>query len=122
VEAAVVAATLVTVRAISGGVAGCRGSDCRGPDRRSAIRIIPSAPSRATIGRPTIHAASIGHAAARDANSTATYTYRANASAANTGTTTTVGEHIVGHKGRTHKDGGCETDKNITQHLVFSFP
>src|SRR6516225_2485081 len=55
VAAVVVATVVVAVSAISGG-AGCRGSYGCGTDRRSAIRI-PTAPSSATIGRPTV-----GHA------------------------------------------------------------
>jgi hypothetical protein len=30
-------------------------------------------------------------------------------------------KRVVGNKGRAHKDGGCETYKSTTQHLVFSF-
>ena len=107
--AAVVVAT-VTVSAVSavGGGAGCCGSYCSGPDCRSAIRI-PSAPSRATIGRPTI-----GHATACIANSTSSDTYRTNPSG--TDTASTVSERVIGYKGRAKKDGGCETYKSTTQH------
>ena len=113
-----VIAVAVVVVAVSGGT-GCRRSYCCGTDRRSAIRI-PATIGNPTIGCPAIRGASIGrpaigHAAARNANSTASDTYCASASAS-TDATATVSERFIRNKGRAHKDGGCETYENATEH------
>src|SRR3974390_2265852 len=73
-NAAVVVGAVGAGSAVSSGSYGC------GTDRRSAIRI-PSAPSSTTIGCTTMRPATIGHATARNANSTPTDTCRANSSA-----------------------------------------
>jgi hypothetical protein len=105
--AAVVVATVSAVSAVSGG-AGCCGSYCCRPDCCSAIRIPP------TISGATISGAAIGHATPR--NGTAADTDRARPSGVNTCTAATVGECVVGNKGRAEKYGGCQANESITQH------
>ena len=111
-----VVAVAVVIIAVSGGT-GRRRSHCCGTDCRSAIRI-PATIGDPTIGCPAIRGASIGcpaigHATARNANSAASDTRRANSSAS-TGTATTVGERVIGNKGRAYKDSGRETNESIT--------
>jgi hypothetical protein len=113
-----VVAVVVVVVAVSGGT-GRRRSYCCGTDRRSAIRI-PATIGNPTIGCPAIRSASIGrpaigHATARNANGAASDTCRAN-SPASTDATATVSECVIGNKGRSHEDGGCETYEDVTQH------
>jgi hypothetical protein len=107
-------AVAIVVIAISGGT-GCRGSYRCGTDRRSAIRIPATIGNPTTIDAPAIGSATIGHAAARNANSTASDTYCASA-AASTDATATVSECVIRNNGRAHKDGGCETYENATEH------
>jgi hypothetical protein len=105
--AAVVVATVSAISAVSGGT-GCCGSYCCRPDCSSAIRIPP------TISGAAISSAAIGHATPR--NGTAADTDRARPSGVNTCTAATVGECVVGNKGRAEKYGGCQANESITQH------
>src|SRR5262249_22701700 len=127
IAAAVVATVVggaVVVIAVSGG-AGCRGSYCCRPNRRAAIRIIPSAIGSATIGPPaigraTIGAATLGHATARNANRTASGTCRVKPSAANPSAATTTRERIIGNQGRADEHDRCKSRKSITKHRTSS--
>ena len=117
--AAVVVATIVAVSPSSR----C-GSYCCGPDRRSAIRIIPTAIGRSTvsspaIGSPAVGGSTIGHTPARNANSAASDACRANPCAANTGTAATVSERVIWNKDCTSKYSGCEANHSMTQHVVL---
>jgi hypothetical protein len=112
-----VGAVASVVVAVSGGT-DCRGSQCRGTDRRSAIGIIPATIGGTAIGHATACNANsgtaIGHATARNANSTTSDTCRANPASA--GTATTVSECVIGNEGHPHKEAGCETYDSFTQH------
>src|SRR6516164_6637769 len=114
--AVLVAAVAVTVSAVASvvvavsGSTRCRGSYCRGTDRRSAIRIVPATIGGTAIGHGTT---AIGHTTAR--NGTTADTRRANPSAS-TGTATTVSERVIRNEGHPYKEGGRETYDNTTQH------
>ena len=116
---AVVAVAVVVVTAVSSGTK-CRGSYCCGTDRRSAIRIPATIGDPTTIGRSAICSTAIGttavgHATARNPDSTASVTCRADPSAS-TGAATAVSERVIGNKGHAHKEGGRETYDSFAQH------
>ena len=124
--AVLVAAVAVTVSAVASvvvavsGSTRCRGSYCRGTDRRSAIRIVPATIGGTAIGHGTT---AIGHTTARNSttaightttrNGTTSDTRRANPSAS-TGTATTVSERVIRNESHPYKEGGRETYDNIT--------
>jgi hypothetical protein len=116
--AVTVGVVAVVVVAVSGGT-DCRGSECCGTDRRSAIRIIPATIGGTAIGyataRNTNSGTAIGHATARNANSTTSDTCRANP-AASADTATTVSERVIRNEGHPYKEGGRETYDSFTQH------
>src|SRR6516164_3964320 len=118
VVAVVVIAIAVVVVAVSGGT-DCRGTQCGGTDRRSAIRIIPATIGGTAIGYATARNANsrtaIGHATAGNANSATSDTCRANP-AASAGTATAVSECVIRNEGHPHKEAGRETYDSFTQH------